>query len=112
LAGNTPVAYIFHPVHVGFRPIIRMKANLTGFDGLSSRLGQLLHFHEPLFRKIRLNNIVTAVASTDRELMFFNFFKMPFLGQFFDKLLAGVEAVEKNRKKKTTPSASKNSIRT
>ena len=65
LPGNTPVADIFQPVQVDLVKPLRHKLQVAVFHGLDSRLGQLLHLHEPLLFYQRFHGGVAAVVSSN-----------------------------------------------
>jgi len=56
LAGDAPIADIFHPVQVDFREVLGNNLNLPVFYNFNSRFGQRLHFYKPLQACQRFDN--------------------------------------------------------
>ncbi len=62
LARDTPVLDIFHPVVIGFAPVVRDKTDAAVFDRFDRRFCQGFGAHEPLIGQIGFDDHPRAVA--------------------------------------------------
>ncbi|MNC16747.1 hypothetical protein D3C75_646080 [compost metagenome] len=94
LAGNTPVAYIFDPVQIGFLKTVRHEVHafaiLLCSDG---GFGQRLHLNEPLGGQIRLNHCAGTLAVSYLVHMVLNGDQNTLLLQISNDILAAFAAV-------------------
>ena len=93
LAGDAPVADIFHPVVVGVFPLFGENAGLAAFYGVQCPLGERRYFHIPLQRKVRFDDGLAAVAATNRHRVVVDFIQVAARFQVGNNLLSGLEAI-------------------
>ena len=93
LTRNAPILNILHPVEINLAPALGNELNLARLDGFDGGLGERLHLNEPLLRKTRFDDIVTAVAVTDLVVVIFDMIKITLGLEIGDERLAAFEAV-------------------
>jgi len=94
LAGNAPVADIFHPVEIGLTEPLGDELGLPLLDHPDGLLGQRLHLHEPLGGDDRLHVLMAAVAGTHVVAVRLHLYQVSARFQVGDNLLSGLVAVE------------------
>ena len=94
LARNAPVAYVVQPVEQDRALVVRDHLDQATVDGFLGRLGEGLHFHEPLRGNPRLDFGFAAVADTDSVRNIFDAFEQAERFEVADDARAGFEAVE------------------
>ena len=94
LAGNAPVADIFHPVEIGLAEPLGDEFGLPVLDHPDGLLGQGLHLHEPLGGDDRLHVLMAAVAGAHVVAVRLHLHQISARFQIGDDLLSGLVAVE------------------
>ena len=94
LAGDAPVANIFEPVGAGGALIIGDHFDKAVEDDFLRRLGERLHFHEPLRGEARFDNGFAAVAGADGVRVLGDAVDEAELFEVSDNASAGDEAFE------------------
>ena len=93
LTRDAPILDVLHPVEIDLRPALGNELNLARPDGLDGGLGERLHLNEPLLRKARLDNIMTAIAMANLIVVIFDMIEIALGLKISDERLAAFKAI-------------------
>ena len=93
LTRNAPILNVLHPVEINLAPALGNELNLARLDGFDGGLGERFHLNEPLLRKTRLDDIVTAVAVADLVVVIFDMIEITLGLEIGDESLAAFKAI-------------------
>src|SRR3989338_1140963 len=94
LTGDTPIADIFKPVEINFRPTFGNELNSAVLRCFDCGFGKRLHPDKPLLRKIWLHHRVATGTVADGMDMRLFFDKQPGFFKIFNHSLSRFKPVE------------------
>ena len=93
LATDAPILHVLHPVAVGVLELRRVETDLVVHHRIECRLGQTVHFQEPLHGELRLDGHIGTLGEAHLVRVILCFLEQSGCIEVADDLLADGEAI-------------------